>query len=107
MARFRITRSFRQPPHLAFGVEMLSGEVVVGEKFSVWDCRHRYDFAVLEVRPVGASAILLCGSDFLRLLSPDEQWPGLFAGKEVDTEDPSVAQRFSHRGTGGVEQPDP
>ena len=77
--------------------QMLSGVVSVGETFSVWDTHHRYDFVVARIEVQDASTFLFCTADFLRLLSPTEKWPDMFADKQVDTADPTVAQSYSHR----------
>jgi hypothetical protein len=99
MASFKIIHSRWQPPHLVFDTQMLSGNVSVGESFSVWDTRHRYDFVVAAVRAEAVSTLLFCTADFLHLLSPTEKWPDMFGGKQVDTADPTVAQSYSHRGS--------
>jgi len=98
MARFKIIRSLWQSPHLVFEVEALDGTVVVGEAFSVWDTHHRFDFSVADVQQQSGTTRLFCSSDFLRQRSSDEALPNImFAGKQVDTANPKVAQSFSHR----------
>jgi len=97
MARFRIIRSLWETPCLVLEVELLNGTVVSGVSFSVWDTCHRYDFNVAEVRLHGNETQLLCTSGLLYQFAPDEVWPNIFAGKQVDTENPEVAQSFSHK----------
>lgn len=97
MARFKVIRSVAQPPQLTFEVQLISGTIPVGQTFSLWDTCHRFDFQVAEVRQEGEMLHLVCTSPYLKGLSPKEKLQDLFASKEVDTEDPKVAQSCSHR----------
>jgi hypothetical protein len=97
MARFKVIKSETRPPHIIFEVQLLSGVVAVGQPFSLWDTHHRFDFQVAEVHQNGQSASLVCTSDYLRELPPETRFPDMFASKQVDTDDPKIAQSCSHR----------
>lgn len=97
MARFKVIKSETKPPHMVFEVQLVSGAIAVGQPFSLWDTHHRFDFEVTEVHQDGPAARLVCTSSYLRDLSPETRFPDMFASKEVDTEDPRVAQTCSHR----------
>ena len=82
---------------MIFEVELLSGAVAVGQPFSLWDTHHRFDFQIAEVHQDGQSTRLVCTSDYLSGLSPETRFPDMFASKQVDTDDPKVAQSYSHK----------
>jgi hypothetical protein len=97
MARFKVIKSEIRPPHIIFDVQLLSGTVAVAQTFSLWDTHHRFDFQIAEVHPEGQPARLVCTSDYLSSLSPETRFPDMFASKQVDTDDPKVAQSYSHK----------
>ena len=97
MARFKIIRSQLRAPHMLFEVQVISGAISTGQSFSLWDCAHRFDFQVAEVQQDGETAHLVCTSAYLQLASANERWPEMFASKQADTDDPKVAQSFSHK----------
>ena len=97
MARFKVIRSSLRAPHMIFEVQLIAGVIGVGQAFSLWDTYHRFDFEVSEVQQDGETTRLVCSSGFLQHVSPKERWLDMFASKQVDTENPTVAQGFSHK----------
>ena len=97
MAHFKVISSGLSHPHYEFIIQLLNGTIDTGQAFSIYDTSHRFDFKVDKVQKVDAGLRILCSADFLKAAHPKEKWPDIFDGKEVDTNDPTVAQRFAYR----------
>jgi hypothetical protein len=97
MARFKVIKSSLRLPHVVFEVQMVSGSLAIGQAFSLWATSHRFDFEVTAVEPSEETTNLVCTSGFLERFTPKDRWGDCFATKEVDTDDPTVAQGCSHR----------
>jgi hypothetical protein len=98
MARFKIVGARWKKPDLEFIVRPLAGAIPAEFSFRLWHTDTRYEYDVVAVSEEGHHTVLLCRSKILGFSQdlPAELWESMFAGKEVDTDDPTVALRYAY-----------